>query len=380
MEHSVADREPQKCCSARADTLLAMPSARRNPAPHPRVFEFYNRLIDAVDTGLRAIVDKNDGSAKVFQPLTKDMKLGTLEQEMDLLRTVVGGWKRTGLPYEAAAPRFVEFIAFAYAAERACRVAGETKAAQIFAFIRLCPVDASDVAKGYPAKGGVSRVLMVSREMTPVSGVGLDPKVHCTPEMLQMEKPLDALAFARSEMWPMGKEKWPDGWKAVDTKVRSLRPMNCAWRGADEITMKAILGGLLGAGQAPQLYEDPVSAPRAQLLGAYLQGVSLADANLRYANLRGARLNGAELYHTDLRRADLRGADLSGANLGTANLDEADLSNANLRGTYLSNANLSETMLDGADLEGADLEYATRSFVMQKIPGWQVRDGRLRRS
>jgi len=104
--------------------------------------------VTAVDAGLRALVGpEHDASAKIFRPLDPTRPLGTLAQEMDVLRYCVGAWPRTRLPYEAAEVRLVDFLAFAYAAERACRVAGETKAAKVFAFIRCVPD--VDLTSGY---------------------------------------------------------------------------------------------------------------------------------------------------------------------------------------------------------------------------------------
>jgi len=90
-----------------------------------------------------------------------------------------------------------------------------------------------------------------------------------------------------------------------------------------------------------------------------LSGADLRGAYLRGANLRGANLSGASLW----------GADLSGAYLGRANLSGAYLREADLRG-----ANLTE-----ADLSGAYLRGAKRHEKDEKIPGWKVVNGILRK-
>jgi uncharacterized protein YjbI with pentapeptide repeats len=81
----------------------------------------------------------------------------------------------------------------------------------------------------------------------------------------------------------------------------------------------------------------------------------VGGANLRVANLRDA----------DLRRAALRDADLRGADLRRADLRMADLRGADLR---------------GAALRGADLRGADRLRTDTPIPGWVMRDGRLRKA
>lgn len=58
--------------------------------------------------------------------------------------------------------------------------------------------------------------------------------------------------------------------------------------------------------------------PRADLLGARLDGADLRGADLRGALLIAASLRGADLTAADLLAADLRDADLSGADASAA--------------------------------------------------------------
>ena len=292
---------------------------RTNPSD---LREVYARLRDAVDVGLRGILE-SDGSAKVFQPLDPTKPLGTVESNMDLVRYCAGAWKRTGEEYTAVDIDMVGFLCFAYASERACRSAGETEVADIWQFVRSIAKDATKAKKGYLQRGGVSRVLLSART------IGLGP-VHCVTEMLTFERPLDTLAFARSEVWPVEKGAGVDGWSAIDKKIVTLRPMNSAWRG-EKITGKQVLSGLLGAGQKLSTYKKKWKAEKTDLIGANLSG----------ANLSGANLDGADLYGANLRGADLIGASLEGANLRGASLSGAILSDASLTGAI------------GADLTGA---------------------------
>ncbi|UTT62793.1 pentapeptide repeat-containing protein [Microcella humidisoli] len=69
---------------------------------------------------------------------------------------------------------------------------------------------------------------------------------------------------------------------------------------------------------APTRVRGRTLGPRADLLGARLDGADLRGADLRGALLIAASLRGADLAATDLLAADLRDADLSGADASAA--------------------------------------------------------------
>lgn len=271
---------------------------------------------------------------------------------MDLVRVVAGDWKRTDDPYQCVEIDLAGFLCFAYASERACLVAGETKSAEIWRFVRSIGRDASKAQRGYLQKGGVSRILLSARTL----GVG---PVHCVREMLAFDSPLDTLAFARSELWPVEKGAGVDGWSQINAQVVALRPMNAAWRGT-KITGKQVVGGLLGAG-VELSGRKRWNAKNANLRGATLRGADLYASNLSDAKLTGADLSGADMKYARLKGADLRdailtGANLTGANLRGANLTAAYLHRANLTGADLHEADLTHAILTGAknvNLEGA---------------------------
>lgn len=331
---------------------------RQNPAPHPRLMEFYDRLRDAVAEGLRAIVDRGDGSSKVFQPLDPQKPLMALEHEMDLLRLVVGGWPR-GSEYERASPSITDFLAMAYAAERASRVSGDLEAATVFEFLRSCPADAKKVAKGYAAKGGLSRVLHSVR------GEAGRAFAHCTDEMLAMEKPRDALAFARSEMWPIG-DKWADGWAPIDARLTKMRMASketppFASRGV--MTIDKAEDGLCAAGVLWGLGRNQFEQRtflRAYMPGANLRDVSMFRTKLDGANLRGCIVTGGNAPL--MNQAKARNADFSGARLGSIIAESADFSGSAFVDGWFPFAHLKNTNLAGCDfrgciLSGADMRY-----------------------
>jgi hypothetical protein len=96
-----------------------------------------------------------------------------------------------------------------------------------------------------------------------------------------------------------------------------------------------------------------------------LPRICLRGADLRWANLYRAHLCKANLYGADLRGADLRGADLYRAHLCRANLCEANLCGADLY---------------GANLRGANLRGVWRFSDDASISGWELHDGKLRRT
>lgn len=326
---------------------------RRNPAVSEHTLTLYRTLHAAVERGVREILERGDGSAKCFQPLPATSRIGSVQQEMDIVRTCAGAWPRTDHPYQAVAPRMVDFLAFAYASERACRAAGETEAAEIWRFIRSVPKKATQTQNGYLQKGGVSRVLLSSRTM------GEKP-ARCTFDMLTFAEPLDTLAFARSELWPVEKGAGTDGWTTIDKRVRAIRPMNAAWRiyvgvpasRPETPSARDVMRGLLGAGGSFSSYQY-----RSDLSSIDFRGANLTEARVAYATLKMA-----DLSHTTLRKADLTMTTLYGANLNHADLTDAELSGTNLY----------ESSLIGADLTGA-----WRSLGDHPIKGWSTRaDGR----
>lgn len=341
---------------------------RRNPAVSEHTLTLYRTLHAAVERGVRDILERGDGSAKCFQPLPATSRIGTVQQEMDLVRTCAGAWPRTGEPYEAAAPRMVDFLAFAYASERACRAAQETEAAEIWSFVRSIPKKATKAQNGYLQKGGVSRVLLSSRTMG-------EKKARCTEEMLAFEKPLDTLLFARSELWPVETLAGSDGWTTVDKRVRAVRPVNAAWRPTDQIETKDLLRGLLVAGASLSRYQSRSRLspkhvdPDIELPGVNLDGVNLSWATIRRVNFRGASMRVTDLTAATIVACDLTGVDLYGASISSATLtasvfENANLQNANLRGVNMGNANFLR----------ADLSGVRRSALDGYVRGWDARD------
>lgn len=265
----------------------------------------------AVARGIDDIVTHGDGSAKCFQPLPADAKLGSVQGEMDLVRYCAGAWPRDKHPYLAADPLAADYLAFAYSSERACRAAGETEAAEIWRFVRSVNKNAKKAQHGHLQKGGVSRVLLSART------IGRGP-AHCTTDMLQFETPLDTLAFARSELWPVERGAGTDGWTTINKKIRTLRPMNCAWRGP-HLGLKDVEGGLLGAGRTFWTGEDRSNA-------------NFSGANLRFADMADIVLTDADMSNTDLTDASLRGAYLKGTDFSGATTLRTDFTNASRSG------------------------------------------------
>jgi uncharacterized protein YjbI with pentapeptide repeats len=125
--------------------------------------------------------------------------------------------------------------------------------------------------------------------------------------------------------------------------------------------------------------------PRICLRGADLRWANLYESNLYRANLCEANLYESNLYRAYLCEANLYGADLCGADLRWANLYRAhlcraNLCEANLDGADLYGANLRGADLRGADLRGADLRGVWRFSDDAPIPGWELHDGKLRRT
>lgn len=362
---------------------------RRNPATSPHLAKNYDRVRTAVEEGLRAIVDRGDGSSKIWQPVRPEI-VGPAPAELDLLRYALGAWPRTGIAYEPAAPRFVDFMAFAYAAERASLAQGETAAAKVFAFLRQVPANARKVADGYAAPGGLSRILMASREMTPIEGEGLDPKIHCSPEMLStLVSGTDALVFARSEMWPVG-QRWLDGWAAVDKAMRKLGPRDFAWRGKG-LTKEQIESGLLMAGTKRSVFfGDPTTDP---LTNVILRGRDMNHAKFKVVNstLRNCTILDSEIlaqnskiFECDMndstvhliQNSSVTGGSMTGAK---GHFYDSDLSRANLRNVDLTDTNFSNTKVPQDPLVNFTGSFFTGGSKLP--PGYSVpySGGRLRR-
>lgn len=341
---------------------------RRNPAVSEHTLTLYRTLHAAVERGVREILERGDGSAKCFQPLPATSRIGSVQQEMDIVRTCAGAWPRTGEPYEAAAPRMVDFLAFAYASERACRAAQETEAAEIWRFVRSISKTATKAQNGYLQKGGVSRVLLSSRTMG-------EKKARCTPEMLAFEKPLDTLLFARSEMWPVETLAGSDGWTTVDKRVQALRRVNAAWRQTRPIEMKDVTRGLLVAGASLSRYQSRSRlSPKHGDPDIELPGVNLDDANLSWATIRRVNFVGASMRKTDLTATTLVACDFTGADLSGADLSSANTTGTTFRNAILVDATLKSVFVRIDDFLGADLSGARRSARDGYIPGWDTRD------
>jgi uncharacterized protein YjbI with pentapeptide repeats len=102
------------------------------------------------------------------------------------------------------------------------------------------------------------------------------------------------------------------------------------------------------------------SFPKANLMGAFLNGASLDGAGFRDAVLYGAHLISASCRAINFRGAILHGAkcqnaDLTGATINKANLNRADLEGALLCGANLAKASFIGTKLCRANLTEADL-------------------------
>lgn len=95
---------------------------------------------------------------------------------------------------------------------------------------------------------------------------------------------------------------------------------------------------------------------RANLRGAWLNGIDLSKGQLEEAVLTGARLNGGNLRETCLRGAYLTNTELKGADMRETDMQGADLVSAKMQGTDLKNADMQGVYLGGACLQGAIFE------------------------
>lgn len=220
-----------------------MRRARPNPALTERqIFALRDRIYTAVEDGLRELIEKKT-LAKIFRPVPPET-VGTVEQEMELLRLVTGDWKRTGKPYEACNFTMPQYLAFAYCAERALLASGNTEMASVFSFIRSAK-DPKRVVAGYPSHGGLSRILQWYRDHGALgTGDSLKHNVHCDSKMLEFSTPDDCIRFSRSEIFGIG--KWRDNWRVMDESVRSAFS-KFAWREAETrflIDEKMFVGGV----------------------------------------------------------------------------------------------------------------------------------------
>lgn len=221
-----------------------MRRARPNPALTERqIFALRDRIYTAVEDGLRELIEKKT-LAKIFRPVPPET-VGTVEQEMELLRLVTGDWKRTGKPYEACNFTMPQYLAFAYCAERALLASGNTEMASVFSFIRSAK-DPKRVVAGYSSPGGLSRILQWYRDHGALgTNDSLRYDVHCDSRMLEFAEPKDCLRFSRSELFSSD-SKWRDGWRGIDEKAK-LVSSKFAWREADArflIDEKMFLGGV----------------------------------------------------------------------------------------------------------------------------------------
>jgi uncharacterized protein YjbI with pentapeptide repeats len=135
------------------------------------------------------------------------------------------------------------------------------------------------------------------------------------------------------------------------------------------------VGWLSHRGLLPRICLRGADLRWANLYRAHLCRANLCEANLYGADLRGANLRGADLYRAYLCEANLYGADLRGADLRGADLYRAHLCRANL-----CEANLCGTDLYGANLRGANLRGVWRFSDDASISGWELHDGKLRRT
>lgn len=356
----------------------------------PAVTLQYNKLLDIIGAAMMGLVERGDGSAKLFKPVPPQT-VGRLESEMALLRYCVGAWSRLEDPYKTASVNLPQYLAFAYCSERALLADGKPELAAVFAFIRSMK-DPKRVVAGYPSKGGLSRILEWHRRGAEVS------TVCCTEEMLRMEHAIDAMAFARSEMFPVG--AWNDGWTAMNKVIHDARPMNAAHR-IDSVKLKQVAGGLLGAGRSFGRAKAPgIVLEGADMRKAFLYESVLKEANLAGSNLSGAMIYGADLYRANLMDAKLKGADLAKIQAPMVNLDMADLASTNLRfanfhsasfrgasfvgarmlSADLRGSNLEGANFDGANLVGTDFTGAFRLSADSPIDGWTLVNGRLMRN
>jgi uncharacterized protein YjbI with pentapeptide repeats len=89
-----------------------------------------------------------------------------------------------------------------------------------------------------------------------------------------------------------------------------------------------------------------------------LKFLSIQGQRLPRANFIGAKMQGADLSLVRIKDGFLIGANLHGANLTSVNMEKAGLSGINLQNAELRNANLSFAYLDSATLLGANLASA----------------------
>ncbi|MDL2408871.1 DUF2169 domain-containing protein [Rhizobium calliandrae] len=129
---------------------------------------------------------------------------------------------------------------------------------------------------------------------------------------------------------------------------------------------------------------EPLAAPVAQRLGAFVmeklaQGHDFSGADLAGATMIGADLTGRSFRSTFFERCDLSGtsfadADLEGAVFTETNLENANftgarvgginLSKANLRGARFDGCRIANTTLVGVDMRGASFRHTTLSEVV----------------
>lgn len=406
-----------------------MPRARRNPSaiPEKRLFELRDRIYGAVNDGLRQLVEQQT-VAKIFTPVPPET-VGTVAQEMELVRLVAGDWRRHETKNERLGITFSmsAYLAFTYCAERALLAAGETKAAAVFAFIRSTK-SAKKTVGGFPAKGGLSRILTWYRDHGPLGTNDAEKEiVIATSRIIELRTPLDTLLFSRSELFPV--ERWADGWSKVDDQSRTIRPYNYAWRWeGKEIKGRDVLDGLLGAGTWLNAFRvKGVNLDGIDLSGCLIEKSSIEDCSMRGALLRkgkylfefkntdlreidgtegsfpkfvqcdlsnavfvnanlwkcdfghsdpkNANFDGADLSVSDMRSCNFSGSSFVNAKLSRAKMVYADMSNTNLKNANLSGAEIYSTNFEGANLSGASFLHAFRGWDDPPIPGWERQTG-----
>lgn len=303
---------------------------RSNP-----VGDLYARLREAMEEGVRGVALRGDGSAKVFQPIDP-AKLGTVAQELDLVRMCAGEFVRTGKTYEAADIRMIPFLCFAYASERFCRVSGDNSSADIWKFIRSIPKKASKAMNGYLQKGGVSRVLLSARTL----GVG---PVHCVPEQLQISEPRDTLVFARSDLWPVETGAGRDGWNKMCIDV-----INGCWRG------------------------DEVDLDRNILLAG--MNISVVQP-LHQFDFSRMIMRGIMAKSSEMRGSDFRDCDLTSAVFVSCKLSGSDFRGAKMDGVKMLYCDISFTQMDNDSLSTVDFSGSTTSS--NAPPGWTAMSGKM---